>query len=74
MKPFIYPISEILCQPDFSERKVMIDVNVQRLGLGVVQSKRYFESVAILRQYPTHPQKQQDVAMGMLKRYHGIGR
>ena len=71
MKPFIYPINTILCESDFCERRIMIEANIKKLMLGSVQSKRYYESVAILIQYRFYSQKSQDKAMETLRRYHG---
>ena len=43
-----YSITELCLQPDFNERLAMTKINVKNLRLGPIQSKKYFEAVAVV--------------------------
>lgn len=60
-----YTIAQLLSASDFKDRMFKTEANVQKLMLGPIQSKKYFESVAKLCQ-----NKEDKLAWVTLSKYH----
>lgn len=73
MKKFYYPIMTIVSQPDFTERKVMTEANVQGLFLGPIQARRYFEAVAILSRNYSFSVELDKKSYALIKKYNSRG-